>query len=96
MWAPFDNPKLHLQLLFPIALGAVWDYPMTQVRSTIEQCVERIGANRLMWGTDMPMVMRFWAYRQNIDFIRGYCDTLTAEEIDAILGGTTARVLGVD
>ena len=94
VWAPFDNPNLYLQLLFPIALGDVWDYPMAQVRSTIEECVGRIGAGRVMWGTDVPMVLRHWTYRQNIDFIRRYCDFLGPEDRDAILGGTTARLLG--
>lgn len=96
VWRPFENPNAHLQFLFPIGLGSVWDYPMPQIRSTIEECVKRIGADRLMWGTDMPIVMRFWTYRQNVDFIREYCDFLSAGEMDAIMGGTTARLLGVD
>jgi predicted TIM-barrel fold metal-dependent hydrolase len=96
VWAPFDNPKLHLQLLFPIGLGLFWDYPMAQIRPTIAECVDRVGADRLMWGTDMPIVMRYWTYRQNIDFIRCYCDFLTPQQLDAILGGTTARLLGMD
>ena len=58
--------------------------------------MERLGAERLMWGTDIPMVMRYWTYRQNITFIRDYCDFLTSEEMDAILGGTTKRLLGLD
>ena len=95
-WEPFENPNLHLQFLFPIALGAIWDYPMPEVRPAIEECVRRIGADRIMWGTDMPIVMRFWTYRQNIDFIREYCDFLSKDELNAILGGTTARLLGVD
>ena len=95
VWEPFQNPKLHLQLLFPIALGGVWEYPMPQVRQTIEDCVRRVGADRLMWGTDMPMVTRFWTYRQNIDFIRKYCDFLSPDETDAILGGTAERLLAV-
>ena len=94
-WAPFENPKLHLQLMFPIALGDVWDYPMAEVRPTIQECVQRIGADRLMWGTDMPIVMRFWTYRQNIDFIRRYSSFLSTEEMDGILGGTSARLMGV-
>ncbi|MCH7970955.1 MAG: amidohydrolase, partial [Chloroflexi bacterium] len=93
VFEPFENPNLHLQFLFPIALGAVWDYPMPQVKPTIERCVERIGADRIMWGTDMPIVTRFWTYRQNLDFIRLYCDFLSEAETDAILGGTTARLL---
>ena len=68
---------------------------MAEVRPAIQECVQRIGADRLMWGTDMPIVMRFWTYRQNIDFIRRYCSFLSAEEMDAILGGTSARLMGV-
>lgn len=95
VWAPFENPNLHLQLMFPIQLGSIWDYPMPQVRPTLEECAKRIGADRLIWGTDMPIVMRFWTYRQNIDFIQRYCGFLSAGEQDAIFGGTVARLLGV-
>ena len=95
VFAPFDHPNLHLQFLFPIALGAVYDYPMPQVADAIESCVSKIGADRIMWGTDMPIVMRFWIYRQNIDHIRAYCKFLSDDERDLILGGTVARLLGV-
>ena len=95
VWAPFENPNLSLQLLFPIALGNLWDYPMPQVQPTIEACVQRIGADRLMWGTDMPMVQRFWTYRQNVDFIGRYCEFLSADDLAHIMGGTTARLLGI-
>ena len=95
VWAPFANPRAHLQLLFPIALGGVWDYPLPQVRPVVEACMRRIGAHRLMWGTDMPIVLRFWTYRQNVDFIRRYCDFLGPAEIDAIMGDTAAALLGV-
>ena len=96
VWVPFENPNLHLQLLFPISLGTVWDYPMTEVQPTIVECVERLGADRLMWGTDMPMIMRYWSYRQNIDFIRRYCSFLDTVQTDAILGNTSARLMGVE
>jgi len=95
VWTPFANPRAHLQLLFPIALGGMWDYPLSPVRPVVEACVQRIGANRLMWGTDMPIVLRFWTYRQNVDFIRGYCDFLSPADMDCILGDTSARLLGV-
>ncbi len=93
VWEPFDNPNLYLQLLFPIGLGRMWDFPMPQVIPTIKECVERIGVHRLMWGTDMPMVTRFWTYRQNIDLIDRYCDFLAPEDRDALIGGTVARLL---
>ena len=96
VWAPFENPNVYQQFLFPIALGAVWDYPMPQVHSAIEECVKRIGADRIMWGTDMPIVMRFWTYQQNIDFITRYCNFLGQRDTDLIMGGTIANLLGVD
>ena len=92
--APLDNPNFYLELLFPILLGDVWDYPMPQVRPTVEMLVERFGAERLIWGTDMPMVMRFYTYRQSLDFIRRYCDFLSKEEMDLIVGGNMARLMG--
>ena len=95
VWEPFANQRLHLQLLFPISLGNVWDYPMREVHPVIETCVRRIGARRLIWGTDMPMVMRFWTYRQNVDFIGRYCDFLSDDDRAAILGGTAARLMDV-
>ena len=95
VWTPFDNPNLYLHLLFPIALGGVWDYPMPQVRPTIEECVRRVGADRLIWGTDMPMVTRWWTYRQNIDLIRRYCDFLGSEDLDRIMWRTAAGLVGV-
>ncbi|HEY3079849.1 MAG TPA: amidohydrolase family protein [Chloroflexota bacterium] len=94
VWAPFANPRAYLQLLFPITLGGLWDYPLSQVRPVVEACVRRVGAHRLMWGTDMPIVLRFWTYRQNVDFIRRYCDFLSPAEIDAVMGDTAAALLG--
>ena len=94
VWAPFTNPKAHLQLLFPITLGGLWDYPLQQVRPVIEDCLRRVGADRLMWGTDMPIVLRFWTYRQNVEFIRRYCAFLGPAEVDAIMGQTATTLLG--
>ena len=96
VWAPFENPNLHLQLMFPIALGDLWDYPMAEVRPAIEECVQRIGADRLMWGTDMPIVMRFYTYRQCLDHMRACADFLAAADLDLILGGNMARLMGVE
>jgi hypothetical protein len=47
-----------------------------------------------MWGTDMPIVMRFWTYMQNIDLIRKYSDGISSDERELVLGGTVSRLLG--
>ena len=68
---------------------------MPQIRSALEKVVERLGADRLMWGTDIPMVMRFLTYRQSLDSLRLNLDFLDQSDIDLICGGNTARLMGV-
>ncbi len=96
VWETFDGNGLMLQLMFPIAVAINFDYPMPQMRPFLKKCLDRVGAERLMWGTDMPMVMRDWTYRQNINFIRDYCDFLSPKDSDMFFGGTIAGLLGVD
>ena len=95
VWEPFENPRLSLQLLFAIALGGTWEYPLPQAVPVFEECLRRIGAARIMWGTDMPIVMRHWTYQQNIDFVEKHCGFLSAEDRGLIMGGTTRRLLGL-
>lgn len=92
---PIDNPNFHIQLLFAIFFGGTYDYPMPQIRPTLEQVVERLGADRLMWGTDIPMVMRFQTYRQSLDSLKYNLDFLDQSDVDLICGGNVARLMGV-
>ena len=55
--------------------------------------VERIGADRLSWGTDMPFQNRFCTYRQSRQWIEKYCAVLTESDRSMITGGTVARIL---
>ncbi len=92
---PIDNPDFHVQLLFAIFFGGMYDYPMTQTRTALEVAVERLGPARLMWGTDIPMVMRFQTYRQSLDSLRLNLDFLDQADIDLVCGGNAARLMGV-
>jgi predicted TIM-barrel fold metal-dependent hydrolase len=60
---------------------------------TLAELAERIGAERLLWGTDMPFQNRFCTYRQSRAWIERYCDFFSPEEIAQIMGGTAARLL---
>ena len=92
---PVDSPNFYLQVLFAIFLGGVWDYPMLQVRPAMEKLVRRIGTERLIWGTDIPMVMRFYTYPQNLEHMRAVCDFLGPGEADKIVGGNMTRLMGI-
>ena len=95
VWEPFQNPNCHLEVCFPIRLGDMFEYPYRQVWPTLEEMVERVGADHLLWGTDMPFQNRFCTYRQSRDWIEKHCTFLTEEDLSAIMGGTAARILGV-
>ncbi len=96
LWEVFEAPQCHLQLLFAIQLGNLFEYPWTETESALQQCIEHIGADRLIYGTDMPMVGRFCTYRQTLDQYRKHCDFLSESERQSIIGGTAARVMGLD
>ena len=94
--APADNPNFYLQVLFPIFFGGEWEYPMPEVRPTLEKLVGRIGPTRLIWGTDIPMVMRFYTYRQSLDYLRLHGDFIGASEMELVVGGNMMRLMGLD
>jgi predicted TIM-barrel fold metal-dependent hydrolase len=96
LFEPFDAPAARLQLLFHISLGNVWDYPYTELHGTIAELVDRLGSERLMWGTDMPNVERFCTYRQTLETFTVHCRGLVADaDIANIVGGTAARLFGI-
>ena len=61
----------------------------------MEKMYRRIGPEKLIWGTDIPVSLLWWTYQQNLDFIRSYCDFIPQPDMDLILGGNMARIMGV-
>lgn len=94
--APIDNPRYHVQLLFAVFLQRLWDYPLSQVLPTMEKMYERIGPEKLIWGTDIPVSLLWLTYHQNLDYLRSYCDFIPSTDMDLILGDNMARIMNVD
>ena len=55
-------------------------------RPVLEAMVENIGADRLLWGTDMPFQNRFCTYRQSRDAIERYSPFLDPGQIERAHG----------
>lgn len=93
--AAYRHDNMLVEVMFPITWGDKWDYPYPEAQRLIEDLRNKLGAEKLVWGSDMPNVERFCTYRQSIDYVRRYCGFLTAAEKDRILGGTIDTLLGV-
>ena len=96
IWEPFQNPNCNLEVCFPVRLGDLFDFPYREVRPTLEEMVERVGADHLLWGTDMPFQNRFCTYRQSRAWIETTCRFLKGEDLAKIMGGTAAHILKLD
>ena len=95
IWEPFQNPNCNLEVCFPVRLGDLFDFPYREVWPTLEAMVDHIGADHLLWGTDMPFQNRFCTYRQSREWIEKYCTFLSKDDLGLIMGGTAARILGL-
>jgi len=93
--AAYRHENMLVEIMFPISWGGVWDYPYTAAQRLIADLRDKLGADKLVWGSDMPNVERFCTYRQCVDYVRRHCGFLTASEKDLILGDTIDGLLGV-
>jgi predicted TIM-barrel fold metal-dependent hydrolase len=90
-----SKPNVLLELLYAIDWGGVYDYPFAEVRPQIKELYRRLGASRLVWGSDMPAVERVCTYSQSLEYLRKYCDFIPSSDMDLILGGNLASVFGL-
>lgn len=82
----YRRENLQLEITFPIIWGGIWDYPFPEAQALIQDLRDKYGAQKLIWGTDIPNVERFCTFKQCIDYVRRYCNFLSASEKDLILG----------
>jgi predicted TIM-barrel fold metal-dependent hydrolase len=74
-------------------VGRGEEYPFPKAQEFVRWAVDTFGADRIMWGTDYPPVLRQATYRQHLDWVRKHCDFLTDAQRADILGGTAERYL---
>lgn len=65
------------------------------LRPYVEYAIERFGADRLLFGTDWPVALMAGTYEQVLQETHVALANCTAEERDAILGGTAANCYGL-
>jgi predicted TIM-barrel fold metal-dependent hydrolase len=77
------------------AWGANYEYPFPLHTELVKKVYDAVGAEKLLWGSDMPNNYRTCTYRQCLDLVRLHFDFLSEEEKGLVLGGNAARVFGI-
>jgi predicted TIM-barrel fold metal-dependent hydrolase len=76
---------------FPEAAKDLETYPYPTAQLYLRRLYDRVGAERLVWGSNFPNVRRACTYRQALDFIRIECAFLSERERAGLLGDNFRR-----
>ncbi len=68
--------------------------PFPGAQEAFREAVKRVGAHKLMWGSDFPRTQIDFTYEQTLDFLLDGCGFLNDNKRADILGGTATRVFG--
>ena len=61
-------------------------YPYRSALSYLRRAVDRIGADKILWGTDAPGMLSLLTYKQLLDLVATECDWLDVSDQALILG----------
>jgi predicted TIM-barrel fold metal-dependent hydrolase len=97
LWQEQVNLAKHPNVWFdlsalPAYASAVEDYPYPTARDYIRRAVAMVGADKLMWGTDVPGLLGQATYPQLLSYITNHCDFLSQSDMTNVLGETAWRV----
>ena len=73
-------------MIYPISQGNREPYPFAASLEAVREIHERLGADRLVWGSDIPMVERYCTFSQSVKYLTDYADFLPEGELRKILG----------
>ncbi|MDE2824306.1 MAG: amidohydrolase family protein, partial [Chloroflexota bacterium] len=90
-------PNWHVELMLHI-MSSDYEFPPynPKVHEVVRELVEEVGAESLVWGSDMPACERTCTYKQSLILFQTQCDFLSDRERAAILGGNLERLYPAD
>ena len=69
-------------------------YPFLSVERYLRLAIERIGADKVMWGTDLPGTLLHASYRQYVELAKRHTEFLSTREQALVLGENALQVYG--
>jgi predicted TIM-barrel fold metal-dependent hydrolase len=99
-WEDMLEMGRHPRIFFDVAWGGLMpddeEYPFPRFQEYVRHAVERVGAEKLIWGSDVTGFLKVGTYRQGVDWVRRHCTFLSAEQKALVLGETARRVYHVE
>ena len=98
-WEQIDLGRLHNVWFDTAALPAYLpdeDFPYSTAERYLHLALERIGPSKVLWGTDLPGLLRHLNYPQLVRLAKLHTQSLSPNEQAMILGENAMRVYGVD
>ena len=68
------------------------EYPCPTAQKYVEFACQVLGAERILWGSDVPGILCRVTYHQALDILRKHCPFLNSKEKNLILGENALRV----
>lgn len=72
------------------------DFPYPTAEWYLHLAIERIGPSKILWGTDLPGLLRHLNYPQLVRLAKLHTQSLSSDEQAMILGENAMRVYGFD
>ena len=90
-----EKGNILVELVYPIARGVIEEFPFTRSLDAVRILYESLGAEKLIWGSDIPMVERYCTYSQSLTYFTHYCDFIPTSDMELILAGNLQKVFGI-
>ncbi|MGD8821946.1 MAG: amidohydrolase family protein [Anaerolineales bacterium] len=101
VWDTWSKPQVFVEMLFPMQVshpspGArAFDYPYRELHPIIKEVYNRLGAHKLVWGSDLPNVERNCTYKQARSYFTEYIDFIPNSDKELITGRNAVSLLGI-
>lgn len=89
-----EFPNVWLELSAIPVLREEEEYPYPRAQQILQTAYEKVGVDRIVWGTDFPTVLEVCTYRQCLNLVKNNCDFLSVDEKKRILGENSTRLYG--
>jgi L-fuconolactonase len=71
-------------------------YPFSDVSAVVRALHTHFGSPRMLWASDHPWAGRHLGYERLMELPRHHLPHASSEELEWLMGGTAARLLGLD